>query len=67
MTIWLANTLQPLLTLRNYYSLTAILSGLHKYLVSESSLVRLENETTALNLNELLPPEMLYLLDPSQN
>ncbi|KAL3436736.1 hypothetical protein BDV09DRAFT_164295 [Aspergillus tetrazonus] len=59
--------LEPLLTLRNYHSLTAILSGLHKYRVSESSLVRLENGTTALNLNQLLPSEMLYLLNPSQN
>ena len=67
MIVWLANTLQPLLTLRNYHSLTAILSGLHKYRVSESSLVRLENGTTALNLNQLLPSEMLCLLNPSQN
>ncbi|KAL4997669.1 hypothetical protein BDV10DRAFT_90329 [Aspergillus recurvatus] len=59
--------LESLSTLRNYHSLTAVLSGLHKYSVSESSLVRLENGTTALNLDQLLPPEMLYLLNPSQN
>ncbi|KAL3471297.1 hypothetical protein BJX99DRAFT_266909 [Aspergillus californicus] len=59
--------LQPLLLLRNYHSLTAILSGLHKYSVSESSSVDMQNGTTAVTLPPVLPLELVYLLEPSQN
>ncbi|KAL4863783.1 hypothetical protein BDV12DRAFT_22373 [Aspergillus spectabilis] len=58
--------LQTLLVLRNYHSLTAILSGLHRYSVSVSS-VRTGNGVTALSLNQVLPPEFFYLLEPFQN
>ncbi|KAL4805536.1 hypothetical protein BDV18DRAFT_21205 [Aspergillus unguis] len=60
-------SLVPLLQLRNYHSLTAILSGLHKYSISETSHIHTGNENTALALNQMLPPELLYLLEPSQN
>ncbi|KAL2868427.1 uncharacterized protein BJX67DRAFT_57538 [Aspergillus lucknowensis] len=64
---YIQECLQPLLVLRNYHSLTAILSGLHRYSVSESAPVRTDSGTTALALNPMLPPELLYLLEPSQN
>ncbi|KAL4922239.1 hypothetical protein BDW62DRAFT_80010 [Aspergillus aurantiobrunneus] len=60
-------SLQHLLSFRNYHSLTAILSGLHKYSVSESTCVFTDNGNTALALNQTLPPEFLYLLEPFQN
>ncbi|KAL4783057.1 hypothetical protein BJX76DRAFT_348923 [Aspergillus varians] len=64
---YIQGCLQELLILRNYHSLTAILRGLHRYSVSESACVHTDNGSTALALDEVLPPELLYLLEPSQN
>ncbi|RDW86210.1 uncharacterized protein DSM5745_02852 [Aspergillus mulundensis] len=63
---YVQESLQPLMACRNYHSLTAILSGLHKYSVSAASL-RTDSGMTILSLIELVPLEMLFLLDPSQN
>ncbi|KAI9368808.1 hypothetical protein BJX61DRAFT_196902 [Aspergillus egyptiacus] len=59
--------LQPLLALKNYHSLTAILSGLHKYSVSQSTSVPADNGAALLALHLVFPPELLYLLQPFQN
>ncbi|KAL2831176.1 hypothetical protein BDW59DRAFT_7874 [Aspergillus cavernicola] len=64
---YIQECLQPLLALRNYHSLTAILSGLHKYSVSESTSVHTGNGNTALALDPVFPPELEYLLEPFQN
>ncbi|KAL3489299.1 hypothetical protein BJX62DRAFT_239238 [Aspergillus germanicus] len=64
---YIQESLQPLLALRNYHSLTAILSGLHRYSISESAMVRTDNGTTALATNPVFDPEFQYLIDPAQN
>ncbi|KAL2836119.1 hypothetical protein BJY01DRAFT_238432 [Aspergillus pseudoustus] len=64
---YVQESLQPLLVDRNYHSLTAILSGLHRYSVSESTIVRADNGSTALATNPMFGPEFQYLIDPAQN
>ncbi|KAL5332826.1 hypothetical protein BJX70DRAFT_406907 [Aspergillus crustosus] len=64
---YIQSSLQPLLAIRNYHSLTAILSGLHRYSVSVSTVVHAENGITVLALGQILPPELFYLLEPFQN
>ncbi|KAL2808390.1 hypothetical protein BJX63DRAFT_35459 [Aspergillus granulosus] len=64
---YIQESLQPLLADRNYHSLTAILSGLHRYSVSEATVVRTDNGTAALAMNPMFGPEFQYLIDPAQN
>lgn len=62
-----ANAWQRLLKLRNYHSLTAILSGLHKYSVTEASVFQVGKGSDALVVKQVLPPELLSLLEPYEN
>ncbi|KAL4884729.1 hypothetical protein BJY04DRAFT_169827 [Aspergillus karnatakaensis] len=64
---YIQGSLEPLLALRNYHSLTAILNGLHRYSISLSTFVRTETRATVLSLGQILPPEYFYLLEPHQN
>ncbi|KAL3466726.1 hypothetical protein BJX64DRAFT_215452 [Aspergillus heterothallicus] len=64
---YVQESLQPLLVDRNYHSLTAILSGLHRYSILEATIVRADNGTTALATNPIFGPEFQYLIDPAQN
>ncbi|KAL4906848.1 hypothetical protein BDW74DRAFT_128576 [Aspergillus multicolor] len=66
MVVYITGSLQTLMAYRNYHSLTAIISGLHKYSISEASLST-ENGTTFLSRAEVVPLELLFLLDSSQN
>ncbi|KKK13868.1 hypothetical protein AOCH_001522 [Aspergillus ochraceoroseus] len=60
--------LQPLLLLRTYHSFMAVLTGLHKYSVSESSAcVETDTPTASLAPKPVLPPDLVHFLDPFQN
>ncbi|KAA8645711.1 uncharacterized protein ATNIH1004_007130 [Aspergillus tanneri] len=64
---YIQECVQALLDIHNYHSFTAILSGLQKYSITESTFTTANTITGTAALNPVLPPNLLYFLDPSQN
>lgn len=58
---------QALFLIRNYHSFTAILKGLQKYSITDSSFIAATSSSGTVALNPVLPPDLLYLLDPADN
>ncbi|KAL4892915.1 hypothetical protein BDV59DRAFT_202275 [Aspergillus ambiguus] len=58
---------QALAGTKNYHSLTAILNGLHKYSITDSTLASTNAGAAIVALNPVIPPDLLYLVHPFQN
>ncbi|KAG2421412.1 hypothetical protein HFD88_005387 [Aspergillus terreus] len=58
---------QALVGTRNYHSLTAILTGLHRYSITDSSLTTTPTAAAMIVPNPVVPPDLLCLLHPFQN
>lgn len=59
--------MQALVGTRNYHSLTAILTGLHRYSITDSSLTTTPAAAAMIVPNPVVPPDLLCLLHPFQN
>ncbi|PYH92686.1 hypothetical protein BO71DRAFT_356806 [Aspergillus ellipticus CBS 707.79] len=58
---------QALFVMRNYHSLTALLSGLQKYSITTPNFISTNSATNTMALKPVLSPELAYLLDPTEN
>ena len=58
---------QALFAIRNFHSLTAILDGLRKYSLTESTMATAGNGADTVALKSVTPPSLLELLDPTDN
>ncbi|KAK1144883.1 hypothetical protein N8T08_004896 [Aspergillus melleus] len=58
---------QALFLIRNYHAFTAILKGLQKYSITDSTFTGTASSSGTVALNPVLPPDLLYLLDPAHN
>jgi hypothetical protein len=52
---------------RNYHSFTAVLNGLQKYSITALTITNTNNGTSTVALNPVLPPNLVYLLNPFRN
>lgn len=59
--------IQALLATRNYHSFTAVLNGLQKYGITALTITNTNSATSTVSLNPVLPPNLVYLLNPLRN
>ncbi|PKY07835.1 hypothetical protein P168DRAFT_3216 [Aspergillus campestris IBT 28561] len=64
---YIQECLQALFAIRNFHSLTAILDGLRKYSLTESTMATAANGADTVALKSVTPPSLLELLDPTDN
>ncbi|GFF26852.1 hypothetical protein IFM61606_09835 [Aspergillus udagawae] len=64
---YLQECAEALLTSRNYHSFTAVLNGLQKYSITALTITDTNNGTSTVALNPVLPPNLVYLLNPFRN
>ncbi|PKX91702.1 uncharacterized protein P174DRAFT_246749 [Aspergillus novofumigatus IBT 16806] len=64
---YLQECAEALLANRNYHSFTAVLDGLQKYSITALTITNTNNGTSTVALNPVLPPNLVYLLNPFRN
>ncbi|KAE8354249.1 hypothetical protein BDV28DRAFT_131347 [Aspergillus coremiiformis] len=63
---FIQDCVQALLVLRNYHSFSSIVNGLRKYSITESVFTN-NGTASAMAMNPIVPPDMLFLITPYQN
>lgn len=58
---------EALFAIRNYHSFSAILNGLQKYSITDLTFSNTSTPASAVVLNPVLPPNLVYLMNPLQN
>ncbi|KAF7128838.1 hypothetical protein CNMCM5793_003747 [Aspergillus hiratsukae] len=64
---YLQECAEALLGTRNYHSFTAVLNGLQKYSITALTITNTNSATSTVSLNPVLPPNLVYLLNPLRN
>ncbi|PIG89913.1 hypothetical protein AARAC_003491 [Aspergillus arachidicola] len=63
---YIQDCVQALLVIRNYHSFSAIINGLQKYSITDSVFSN-NGAAGAMDLNPIVPPDLLFLTVPYQN